>query len=420
MLNEDRYRKSRELLERARGSLAGGVSSPFRAMFPVPLYFEDGFGARLTDVDGNSYIDYTLAWGPNILGYRHPRMVEAMTRAASGVHTYGAQHELEPEVAEKLCAIVPCAERVAFTSSGTEAVQAALRLARGFTGRNLILKFEGHYHGWVDSVLLSYRGEGLGSRGQVPNALDNVVIAPWNSPEHVERAFAERGAEIAAVITEPVLCNSGCLMPRPGFHQFLREITQRFGALLIFDEVITGFRMAPGGAQQHFGIKPDLATFGKALAAGLPMSAIAGRKDILDEMQKGVVFGGTFNGNPMVLAAANAALDVLSADGGAALERANRLGTHLMEGFRRIAAAKGVPVHVTGFGTAFGVHFTSAPELHQYRDTFASDKERLTRYVRRMLDEGIYLLPDGRAYTSCAHNERDVEETLDAVERVLS
>ena len=401
-----RYQKSHELLERARQSLAGGVSSPFRAMFPVPLYFEDGQGARLTDVDGNTYVDYTLAWGPNILGYRHPRMVAAMSCAALGVHTYGAQHRLEPEVAEKFCRMVPCAERVAFTSSGTEAVQAALRLARGFTGRNLILKFEGHYHGWVDSVLINYRGPGLNSRGQVPNSLDNVVTVPWNSPEAVERAFAERGPEIAAVITEPVLCNSGCIMPHPGFHEFLREITRQHGALLIFDEVITGFRMAPGGAQQHFGIKPDLATFGKALAAGLPMSAVAGRKDILDEMFKGVVFGGTFNGNPMVLAAANAALDTLA--DGTLLAQANRLGAEFMSGFQRIAAAHGVPVEVNGFGAAFGVRFGDG------------DKERLARYVRAMLDEGIYLLPDGRAYTSCAHTEREIEETLAAVERVLS
>ena len=416
----ERYQKSRELLERARQSLAGGVSSPFRAMFPVPLYFEDGQGPRLTDVDGNSYIDYTLAWGPNILGYRHPSMVEAMTCAAAGVHTYGAQHRLEPEVAEKFCRIVPCAERVAFTSSGTEAVQGALRLARGFTGRNIVVKFEGHYHGWVDSVLLSYRGEGLGSRGQVPNALDNVIVVPWNSPEDVERVFAERGSEIAAVITEPVLCNSGCLMPRPGFLEFLREITRRHSSLLIFDEVITGFRMAPGGAQQHFGIKPDLATFGKAVAAGLPMSAIAGRQDVLDEMFKGVVFGGTFNGNPMVLAAANAALDVLSAGGGAALAQANQQGARLMEGIRSIAAQQGVPLQVTGFGAAFGVHFTKAAELNQYRDTFADDKERLTRYVRAMLDQGIYLLPDGRAYTSCVHTGREVDETLAAFARVVS
>jgi glutamate-1-semialdehyde 2,1-aminomutase len=402
---EDRYQKSRELLERSRQSLSGGVSSPFRAMFPVPLFFEDGQGARLTDVDGNSYVDYTLAWGPNILGYRHPRMVEAMTRAAAGVHTYGAQHRLEPEVAEKFCRMVPCAERVAFTSSGTEAVQAALRLARGFTDRKLILKFEGHYHGWVDSVLLNYRGAGLNSRGQVANALDNIVTMPWNSREAVEAAFATHGAEIAAVITEPVLCNSGCIMPLPGFHEFLREITRKNGSLLIFDEVITGFRMAPGGAQQYFGIKPDLATFGKALAAGLPMSAVAGRKDILEEMYKGVVFGGTFNGNPVVLAAASAALDALA--DGTLLAEANRLGNLFKEGFARIAAARNVDVQVNGFGAAFGIRF-------------GDDKERLARYVRAMLDQGIYLLPDGRAYTSCAHTEREVEETLAAVDRVLS
>jgi glutamate-1-semialdehyde 2,1-aminomutase len=389
-------------------------------MFPVPLFFEDGQGPRLTDVDGNSYIDYTLAWGPNILGYRHPRMVEAMTRAGASVHTYGAQHRLEPEVAEKFCRIVPCAERVAFTSSGTEAVQGALRLARGFTGRNLILKFEGHYHGWVDSVLLGYRTDGLGSRGQTPNAMDNVIIAPWNSPEQVERIFSERGAEIAAVVTEPVLCNSGCLMPEPGFLEFLREITRKHGALLIFDEVITGFRMAPGGAQQHFGIVPDLATFGKAVAAGLPMSAIAGRKDVIEEMFKGVTFGGTFNGNPMVLAAANTALEVLSENGGAALQQANRVGTQVMEGMRAIAARRGAAIQVTGFGAAFGVHFTGAPALHQYRDTFADDKERQTRYGRAMLDEGIYLLPDGRVYTSCVHTEREAHETLAAFERVIS
>lgn len=428
----NRYEKSRELLARARESLAGGVSSPFRAMFPVPLYFEDGSGPRLRDVDGNSYIDYTLAWGPNILGLRHPAMTEALSRAGAGVHTYGAQHRLEPEVAEKFCRMVPCAERVAFTSSGTEAVQGAQRLARGFTGRNLILKFEGHYHGWVDSVLLSYRAPAdkmgpaeapitaLGSRGQVPNAADNTVVAPWNSPEHVERIFAQHPNEIAAIITEPVLCNSGCLMPQPGYLEFLREISKRHGALLIFDEVITGFRMAPGGAQQHFGVTPDLATFGKAVAAGLPMSAIAGRKDVIEEMLKGVTFGGTFNGNPIVLAAANAALDVLAADNGAALANANRVGASIIEGIRARAAAHHVPLVVTGFGAAFGIHFTTATELHQYRDTFADDKDKLARYVRAMLDEGIYLLPDGRAYSSCVHTDQEAAETLAAVDKVFA
>jgi glutamate-1-semialdehyde 2,1-aminomutase len=267
---EDRYQKSRELLERSRQSLSGGVSSPFRAMFPVPLFFEDGQGARLTDVDGNFYVDYTLAWGPNILGYRHPRMVEALTRAAAGVHTYGAQHRLEPEVAEKFCRMVPCAERVAFTSSGTEAVQAALRLARGFTDRKLILKFEGHYHGcgFGPAELSRCRAQLTRPGCNAPRQHRDAM--PWNSREAVEAAFAAHGAEIAASSLSPCYAIAAASCRSPASTSFLREITHKHGALLIFDEVITGFRMAPGGAQQHFGITPDLATFGKALAAGLP------------------------------------------------------------------------------------------------------------------------------------------------------
>jgi glutamate-1-semialdehyde 2,1-aminomutase len=426
----DRYQGSRQLLERARQSLCGGVSSPFRASFPVPLYFEDGCGSRLRDVDGNEYIDYTLAWGPNILGYRHPKVTEAVARQALGVHTYGAQHRLEPEVAEKFQAAVPCAERVAFTSSGSEAVQLAFRLARGFTGRSKIVKFEGHYHGWMDSVLLSYRAPAekfgpphaptvaLGSRGQVPNAADNIIPAPWNNLAFLERLLDEHPSDIAAVITEPVLCNSGCLMPAPGFLEGLRALTARHHVLLIFDEVITGFRIALGGAQSYFGVTPDLATFGKAIAAGMPLSAVAGRKDIMEEMFHGVAFGGTFNGNPMSLAAASATLDVLAADSGALLQQANRLGASLMQGIQSRGAACGI--QVTGFGAAFALHFTHAPALDNYRDTWADNKERLSRYLRAMLDQGIYLLPDGRVYTSCVHSEHDIARTLDAVDFVLS
>ncbi|MEZ5391541.1 MAG: aminotransferase class III-fold pyridoxal phosphate-dependent enzyme [Bryobacterales bacterium] len=226
---DERWRKSRELLQRARGSLAGGVSSPFRAKFPVPLFFEDGEGSRLTDVDGNGYIDYALAWGPLILGHKHPRMVEAVAAAAQKPHTYGAQHELEYAVAEKVQAMVPCAERVAVTSAGSEAVQLAMRLARAATGRTKILKFEGHYHGWIDSALISYHPSReacgpadapnavLPSRGQVANAADNVAIARWNSADALAQTLERHAGEIAAVILEPVLCNSGCLMPREGY-----------------------------------------------------------------------------------------------------------------------------------------------------------------------------------------------------------
>lgn len=427
------FTTSQKLLERARQSLAGGVSSPFRASFPVPLYFADGHGARLLDVDGNEYIDYVLAWGPMILGYGHPAMVEAMRRAAERPHALGEQHELEIRVAEKIQQVVPCAERVAFTSSGSEAVQLAMRLARAYTGRNLILKFEGHYHGWMDSALVSYHPAReqagtledpnvvLASKGQVANAAENVIVAPWNRPEILEQVFARRGAEIAAAIMEPVLCNSGCLMPRDGYLETAREICRRHGALLIFDEVITGFRMGISGAQGFYGVTPDLATFGKAVAGGLPLSVVAGRRAIMEQMfGGGVSFGGTFNGNPVSLAAADAAIGELSRDGGALLEQANERGRKLMAGIEAAARRHGIRLTVTGFGTAMALHFTARTELRDYRDTFDDDQDTLQLALRRALEEGLHLVPDGRLYVSAAHTEEDIDATLNAFERVFA
>jgi glutamate-1-semialdehyde 2,1-aminomutase len=427
------WEKSRARLERARQSLAGGVSSPFRAFFPVPLYFSGGCGARLRDVDGNDYIDYVLAWGPMILGYSHPAMVEAIRRQAEGPHTYGEQHELEIEVSEKIQQLVPCAERVAFTSSGSEAVQLAHRLARAFTGRNLILKFEGHYHGWMDSALVGYKPPAdqlgpleapptvLASRGQVPNAAENTVVAAWNRLDLLEQAFKRHSGRIAALIMEPVLCNSGCLLPVPGYLEGARDLCRRHGALLIFDEVITGFRMGIAGAQGHYGVTPDLATFGKAVAGGLPLSVVAGRGEILEQMfGGGVAFGGTFNGNPISLAGASAALTELSRDGSAPLAQANRIGERLMAGIREQAGRCGLPLQVCGFGAAFALHFTAKPELRDYRDTLEDDRDLLRRFLMRALEEGLHIVPDGRMYVSTAHTERDAEETLAALERVFS
>lgn len=407
--------------------MAGGVSSPFRAKFPVPLYLTGGRGARLTDVDGNEYIDYALAWGPMILGYAHPAVVDAVRRAAEGAHCFGQQHELEIEVAEKICAAVPCAERVAFTSSGSEAVQLVLRLARAFTGRPLILKFEGHYHGWMDSTLWSYHprreqvGAVPGSAGQVANAADNLEVAPWNQLDILETILQTRGPEIAGVIMEPVLCNSGCLLPAPGYLAAVRDLCRRHGALLIFDEVITGFRMALGGAQASYGITPDLATFGKAVAGGLPLSVVAGRGEILDRMfTGGVAFGGTFNGNPLSLAAANATLNELARDDGALLAQANRLGRDLMKGISDAAHKHKLPLQPTGFGAAFSMHFTARTELRNYRDTLDDDAALLQRVLAAALAEGIHLIPDGRLYVSAAHTPGDIVETVAAFDRAFS
>lgn len=428
----EKWRTSVELLERARRSLAGGVSSPFRAKAPVPLYFRHGCGSHLIDEDGNEYIDYALAWGPAILGHCYPKLVEALTEQARRPVAYGAQHRLEIEVAERFQAAVPCAERLIFTSSGSEAVQCAWRLARAFTGRNRIVKFEGHYHGWFDSVLISYKPSAdrvgpleaphavLESRGQVPNAADNVIVLPWNRADLLERAFERQGAEIAAVIMEPVLCNSGCLMPAPGYLEAARDITRRHGALLIFDEVITGFRIAPGGAQSRFGVTPDLATFGKAAGGGLPLSVIAGRKEILDLLYTGgVAYGGSFNGNPVSLTGAKVALEELTRDGGALLAHANRIGEMLMNGICQAAREAGIDLTVCGFGAAFAIHFTRKRELLDYRDTLEDDRARLAAFIRLALEEGLYLLPDGRFYVSVVHTEEDAAHTLDAVRRIF-
>lgn len=431
-VTDDRWAKSRLMLKRARRSLAGGVSSPFRAKSPVPLYLKDAQGSRIEDVDGNEYIDYTLAWGPMILGHRHPLLVEAIARQANRPHNYGAQHELEYQVAELIQATVPCAERVAFTSSGSEAVQGALRLARACTGRELVVKFEGHYHGWMDSVLWSYkpsleqlshtapRHGVAGSAGQVASAGENIAILPWNDAGVVERFFAERGHEVAAIVSEPVVCNSGCLLPGDGYLAALASIAHAHGALLIFDEVITGFRRAPGGAQSWYGVTPDLATLGKAIGGGLPLSAIVGRGEILDAIfTRGVVFGGTFNGNPISLAAAMATITELSRDGGAALIHANRIGKLIMEGLRASAARRGVPLTVSGFGAAFALHFTEQKRLMNYRDTLADDSVRLRSFLMGALREGVALLPDGRMYVSAVHSEDDAQSTITALDRVL-
>jgi glutamate-1-semialdehyde 2,1-aminomutase len=426
------WKQSRALLERAAKSLAGGVSSPFRAQFPVPLYFSGGSGSRLTDVDGNEYIDYLLAWGPSILGHAHPAVVNAVRSAAERPHSYGEQHEAEIRVAEKIQELVPCAERVAFCSSGSEAVQLAHRLARAFTGRNLILRFEGHYHGWMDSVLVGYRPTGeqlgpldmppptLGSCGQVPNAAENTVVAPWNRIEILEQILERHRGQVAGIMMEPVLCNSGCLLPLPGYLKEVDELARRHGSLLIFDEVITGFRMALGGAQQFYGVVPAIATFGKAVGGGLALSVVAGRREIMEQMfGGGVAFGGTFNGNPISLAGADAALTELARDDGAALKHANRLGEKLIEGLRAVGRRSGIPLTVTGFGAALALHFGNDTELRDYRDTLADDRQALRRFLLAALGEGVHMVPDGRMYVSAAHTERDIEETLDAAGRAM-
>jgi glutamate-1-semialdehyde 2,1-aminomutase len=416
--------------ERSCRSLAGGVSTGLRrSAKPYPLFFERGEGARIIDVDSNAYLDYSLAWGPLILGHAHAAVTEAISRQAARGATFGAQHDLEYEVAERLVQAIPCAELVAYANSGTEIVQVALRLARAVTGRQKYLKFEGHYHGWDDSVLVSYHpteeeiaaaGGGPVPAGAGRRTPEWAIVAQWNDRAGVEAAFAAHATEISAVICEPLLANSGSIPPAPGFLAFLREITRAHGAVLIFDEVITGFRLAYGGAQERYGVAPDLATFAKAAGAGTPLSVLAGHREYMDRIAGGsVVHAGTLNGNPLSLAAAKAALDALRAQGPDGYERLRCRATRLRDGLESILRAQGLPVCTSGDGPVFTLHFTgTAPR--NYRETLAAPAALYREFALAMLDQGVLLLPDGRWYLSFAHTDADIEETLAAASSAAS
>jgi glutamate-1-semialdehyde 2,1-aminomutase len=420
-----KFTESALRLERSKKSLAGGVSSGLRAASkPLPLFFQSGAGSRLVDVDGNQFLDYTLAWGPLILGHCSEVINAAVRNQLEILQQVGAQHDLEWEVAEQICRLVPCAEQVVFSNTGTEAVQVAFRLARAFTGRNKILRFEGHYHGWMDNVLNGYRPaadpSGIPtkpSEGMNATAGEETITLPWNDLSLVEDLLREHGDSIAAIITEPILCNSSCLMPLPGYLEGLRDLATQHGCILIFDEVITGFRVDMGGAQSYFGVTPDLTTFGKAIAGGFSLSAVAGRRDILQLVeQHRVVHAGTFNGNPLSLAAARAVLHHMESSQGAVLDQIKANGEILMNGIRAIARAHDVPVLINGVGSIFHLSFTDKAVIHNYRETLNADLAKKDRFVEKMLSHRIYLLPDGRWYLSSAHIETDIQETLKAIE----
>lgn len=412
---------------RASGSLTGGVSSGLRrSAHPYPLYFSHGRGARLYDVDGNAYLDYTLGWGPNLLGNAPAEVVEAIREVLGRGLTFGAQHDLEYEVAEMLTEAIPCADRVCFANSGTEIVQVALRLARAATGRRKIIKFEGHYHGWDDSVLQSYHptAEQLAGEGAAPIAVgigqapaENTLIAQWNDAESVRAAFAHHPGQIAALICEPLLCNSGCIAPQPHFLEFLRSITEQNGALLIFDEVITGFRLGLAGAQGFYGVTPDLATYAKAVGAGAPLSVLAGRLQFMELIESGsVVHAGTLNGNLISLAAARAALQFLMRDAEHLYRDLFRRGQRLRDGIAAILRQRGHAVCSAGEGPIFHLAFMAA-QPRNYRDLLAADTQKYRDFSLALLDEGVLPLPDGRWYTSTAHGDAEIEATLEAVRR---
>jgi glutamate-1-semialdehyde 2,1-aminomutase len=408
--------------------MPGGVNSNVKmAELPHPLFFVRAEGSRLFDCDGNVYIDYTCGYGPVVLGHANPVVVAALQRAATKGFVYGGQHEDEVRLAERLIETVPCFEMVRFNSTGSEAVAAAVRLARAYTGRTRIVRFAGHYHGWLDEQLVSTHPAPdddslacLESVGQVPSAADHLIVAPWNHTATLERLFNEHAREIAGVLMEPIMCNSGVIMPSEGYLERARALCSQHGAVLIFDEVITGFRVHLGGAQALLGVTPDLAVFGKAMANGFPLSCLGGRRDIMEMIASGgVVHAGTFNGNPLGVAAALATLDELERDGGAAYRRLTATGQRLMHGIREVATARGIPVLLQGPGPVFYMWFTDAPSVTDYRSSASISREPYQRLSTALLASGVRVIPGGRWYVTCSHTEEDVDRTIEAMDAAL-
>lgn len=420
--------RSAALYERARRTIAGGVSSDARRMPGVPLFVDHARGAELWDVDGNRYIDYVLGQGPNLLGHAAPVVQQAVKAQVSRGVTYSAQHELEAEAAELITEMVPCAELVRFNSVGSEAVHAALRLARGHTGRSKVVKFEGDYHGWLDPVLYSVHPDLAaaggpeelravpGTIGQTPHSSDELIVLPHNDLEAVRAAFAAHGPDIAAVIVEPFLCNTGAIMPVPGFLEGLRALTREHGSLLVFDEIISGFRVAPGGAQELLGVTPDLATFGKAMAGGMQVSALAGSRVVMDSITDGTVaHAGTFNSHPVAMAAAVAVLRTLHEQRDEIYPPMMRRGEQLMASLQSCAKDAGVPMLVEGTGAVFQTYLTEATAVHNYRDFAATDRAAMGRLHQRLLDRGVSIVPRGLWFLSTEHTEVHLAETVEAV-----
>lgn len=420
--------RSQELFAKALERIPGGVNSPVRAFRAVggdPVFMERAEGSKIIDVDGHAYIDYVMSWGPLILGHCHPEIVEAVTRAARTGTSFGACTAAEVELAEQIHAAFPSIERVRLTSSGTEATMSALRVARAATGRDKILKFEGCYHGHADSLLVK-AGSGVATLGLpdspgVPGALASLTLTvPYNDSNAVEEAFRIHGSDLAAVIVEPIVGNMGCVPPRAGFLEKLRQLTAEHGTVLIFDEVITGFRVARGGAQQLYDVTPDLTTLGKIIGGGLPVGAYGGKAELMNLVAPaGPVYqAGTLSGNPLAVAAGSKTLEIIARPG--FYDRLDRLGQKLEAGLADAARRQGVALTVNRVGSMLTAFFTAGP-VENYSDAQGADTPAFGRFFRSLLGAGVYWPPSQfeTALLSAAHSAADVERTITAAAAAL-
>ncbi|HXZ92531.1 MAG TPA: glutamate-1-semialdehyde 2,1-aminomutase [Burkholderiales bacterium] len=415
--------RNEELFSRAQLRIPAGVNSPvraFRAVGGTPPFFERAAGAYLWDAEGRRYIDYVGSWGPMVAGHTHPAVVTAVQTAAARALSFGAPTEAEVDLAEAICRLVPSVEMVRLVSSGTEATMSAIRLARGFTGRNAIVKFEGCYHGHADSLLVKAGSGALtfgnpSSAGVPSDTAAHTVVLPYNDLAAVHALFAARGAEIACVIVEPVAGNMNLVLPARGFLETLRDECTRHGALLLFDEVMTGFRVATGGAQQRFGIRPDLTTLGKVIGGGLPVGAFGGRRDVMQHIAPlGPVYqAGTLSGNPVAVAAGLATLALVDAPG--FQERIEASTRALTEGLASEAARAGVAFSAQSIGSMFGIYFRARPPT-SFAEVMECDREGFNRFFHEMLARGVYLAPSAyeAGFVSAAHGATEIEATLAA------
>ncbi|MBO8172526.1 MAG: glutamate-1-semialdehyde 2,1-aminomutase [Bacillaceae bacterium] len=423
------YEKSARNFEEAKKYIPGGVNSPvraFKSVGTVPVTIDRGQGSRVYDVDGNEYIDYVASWGPLVLGHSHPAVVEELKKMAEKGTSFGAPTEIETRLAKLVTEIVPSVEVVRMVNSGTEATMSALRLARGYTGRNKIMKFEGCYHGHADSLLIK-AGSGVATLGLpdspgVPSDIaHHTITVPYNDLDSVKLAFEQFGEDLAAVIVEPVAGNMGVVPPQPGFLEGLREITRQYGTLLIFDEVMTGFRVDYHCAQGLYQVEPDLTTLGKVIGGGLPVGAYGGKREIMQMMApEGPIYqAGTLSGNPLAMTAGYVTLTELGKPG--VFDQLKQKAARLHEGLEEIAGEKGIPHCIHSVGSMVCLFFTSEDVIN-YDQAKTADTEMFARYFRNMLEEGIYLAPSQfeGMFVSTAHSDEDIERTLEASRRALS
>lgn len=421
--------RSHDLFTRAQAHIPGGVNSPVRAFKGVggdPVFFKKAKGPYVYDEDGQQYIDYVGSWGPMIVGHSHPEVLQAVQTVMQDGLSFGAPTELEIQMADKVCELVPSMDMVRMVSSGTEATMSAIRLARGFTGRDKIVKFEGCYHGHADSLLVK-AGSGALTLGVptspgVPAALAEYTLTlNYNDSEQVREVFGQIGGEIACIIVEPVAGNMNCIPPLPGFLETLREVCDQSGAVLILDEVMTGFRVALGGAQQHFNIKPDLTTLGKVIGGGMPVGAFGGKREIMEYIAPlGPVYqAGTLSGNPVAMAAGLKTLELISQPG--FYDALTKKTTALVKGLEAKAQTAGIPLTTNQVGGMFGFFFTGEKQVSNFAQVSACDVERFKTFFHGMLDKGIYLAPSAfeTGFVSSTHSDADIEATLDAAGEVF-